>query len=383
MNKMQYPESGRMPSSWSRLKKLVPGGLVVILFALAACMLLFITGESARLKEEKLAETKKGPPPVNVVVQELIPGTMKDSISLPGVIEPWVRLNLLAEIRGSIVEVPAEEGDFVKDGDIIARIDERDYRIQVNSARASRDLAAADLERARDLFERGLIPKAEFDSKKTNAATLEAALENAELQLERCTIRAPFSAVINRLDAEKGLLLSVGDPVAEILDIARVKAVIGIPESDVDAVRRLRRVNLSIQALDGRDVTGTVHFLSRSPENLARLYRLEVKLDNPRAEILPGMFVRAGIVKKEIPDAVAVPLYSVISRSEGQFVYVANDGKAIRRDVELGILEGWRIQVAKGLDRGDRVIVVGHRDVEDGQEVKVVRSVSDPEELIK
>ena len=95
------------------------------------------------------------------------------------------------------------------------------------------------------------------------------------------------------------------------------------------------------------------------------------------------MFARVNIVKKEVKDSMSVPLYSVITRGNGQFVFIEKGGKAHARMVETGILEGWRIQVTKGLARGDHVIVVGHRSVDEGQEVNVVRTVSDPEGLFK
>jgi membrane fusion protein (multidrug efflux system) len=78
-----------------------------------------------------------------------------------------------------------------------------------------------------------------------------------------------------------------------------------------------------------------------------------------------------------------VPLYSVITRGDKQFVFTEKDGRASVRLVETGILEGWRMQVSKGLAKGDHVIVVGHRSVDEGQEVNVVRIVSDPEDLFK
>ena len=95
------------------------------------------------------------------------------------------------------------------------------------------------------------------------------------------------------------------------------------------------------------------------------------------------MFARVNIVKREVRDSFSVPLYSVISRSDEQYIYVEKDGIAHVRMVKTGILEGWKIEIEKGLSKGDRVIVVGHRNVDEGQEVNVVRTVSDSEDLFK
>jgi membrane fusion protein (multidrug efflux system) len=88
-------------------------------------------------------------------------------------------------------------------------------------------------------------------------------------------------------------------------------------------------------------------------------------------------------VKREVKESISVPLYSVITRGDEQFVFVSNNDTAHVRMVETGILEGWRVEITKGLEQGDHVIVVGHRSLDEGQEVNVVRSVSHPEDLFR
>jgi membrane fusion protein (multidrug efflux system) len=110
---------------------------------------------------------------------------------------------------------------------------------------------------------------------------------------------------------------------------------------------------------------------------------MELVVDNPDGRILPGMFARVEIVKKRFEDAFAVPLYAVISQNDENFVYLEKNDKAEKRPVELGILEGWMIQVKAGLNVGDNVIIVGHRQVDEGQTVKVIKNVTDPAEILK
>ena len=82
-------------------------------------------------------------------------------------------------------------------------------------------------------------------------------------------------------------------------------------------------------------------------------------------------------------NSISIPLYAVISRNNSNIVYIINDHKAHLREVELGLLEGWRVEVIKGLTAGEKVIVVGHRSVNDGEKVNVVRSVNDPKDILK
>ncbi len=341
-----------------------------------------IKAEKQRMTYEKIGAISTERAPVNVVLLDVAPTTIYDRINLPGVIEPWEKLSVLAKIHGTVVKVEVNEGETVTKGQVIARIDTDDFRIAVDSARATYELATAQHKRLASLFDEGIVPEAEIEKLEAQVKTSKASLENAELMFSRCTITAPISGVIRRLDATEGLLLNVSDPVAEILQVDKVKAVVGIPESDVALVRDIKDVTLTIQALDNKEIVGRHHFLASSPENDARLYRLELAIDNEDNLIMPGMFFRAQLVKRVITDAVAVPLFTVIKREDQQFVFVEEDGVAKKLPVELGIMEDWRVQITKGLSPGSRVVVEGHRDIDHGNKLKTVRVIDDPREAL-
>jgi membrane fusion protein (multidrug efflux system) len=366
-----------------RIWRMVPGIVLLLLIVLIINMGYRIKSENERIRAEKLEALHKERPPVNVVVLDVNPMTIRDRLSLPAQVEPWVELTVFAEVSGRVVQVLRSEGEYVRKGDIIALLDSRDYENELASVRAELGLAEKNLDRTKSLFEEKLITRAQLDADAARFNALSASMKNAEIRLERCTITAPIDGTINRLDAKEGLYMNVQDPVAVILDIGRVKVSVGIPESDVDDVRKLSSFNITIDALDGRTVKGRKHFLSRSPETLAHLYKLELEVENSGGELLPGMFARVNIVKREVKESISVPLYSVITRGDEQFVFVSNNDTAHVRMVETGILEGWMVEITKGLEEGDHVIVVGHRSLDEGQEVNVVRSVSHPEDLFR
>jgi len=366
-----------------RIWKMLPALSLILLIIIILTMSSRINSERDRIAAEKLATLHKKRPPVNVVVLDIIPSSIYDRIDLPAQVEPWVELELLSEVSGRAVKVAAKEGSHVKKGDLIAQLDSRDYENSLASVRAEYELAKLDLERNRSLYKEQLITKAQIDQAKAKVDTIDASVKNAELKTERAAIRAPISGLVNHLDIKEGLFLNDHDPVGIILDNSRVKVTVGIPEADVNEIKKLSQFDVTIEALGNRTLKGRKHFLSQSPDTLAHLYQLEIEVDNSNGNILPGMFARVNIVKREVRDSFSVPLYSVISRSDEQYIYVEKDGIAHVRMVKTGILEGWKIEIEKGLSQGDRVIVVGHRNVDEGQEVNVVRTVSDPEDLFK
>jgi len=365
-----------------RMWGMLPSLFVVLLIIIIIAMSSRIKTEGERIKAEKLASMHKDRPPVNVVTLDVVPVPVQDRLDLPAQVEAWVELKVSAEVSGKIISVPLAEGAHVNKGDVLAVIDTRDYENELASIQAEYDLALKNLARTKDLFEEQLITKAQFDSDAARADNLKALLQNARLRLERCRITSPINGIVNHLDAKEGLHLNIQDPVAVILDISRVKVNTGIPESDVDDVRRLEHFDINISALE-KTVRGKKYFLSKSPESFAHLYKLEIAVDNPRREILPGMFARVNIVKQDVRNGFAVPLYAVIARGGEQFIFIEEDGTAHTRMVETGILDGWKVQITKGLSEKEHVIVVGHRSVDEGQHVNVVRTVSDPEELYK
>ena len=320
-------------------------------------------------------------PEVNVVAMPLSPEVIRDRINLPGIVEPWVKYNIIAEVRGEVTDKRIEKGAPVKAGDVIAVLDQRDYVIALDAAEASFETALASKKRLQKLYAEQLASRSQLDDITAQVERFEAEMQAARLNLERCTITSPITGIVNNVYIEDGQYAGTGDGIAEVMQMDRVKVSVGIPESDVSDVAKVGMFDVKFDALGGKVFQAKKHFLSLSSDPAARLYALELAIDNPEREILPDMFARVDILKRQIPDALIVPLYSVITLSGEQVVYVVNDDTAHARPVETGIQEGWRIQITKGLNPGDRLIVVGHRRVSEGQRVNVIRTVSDMEEL--
>jgi membrane fusion protein (multidrug efflux system) len=378
------PKTLRGKIVWLVLKNL-PGLFFIFILIGAALLIGQRVADQKTAHEEALKNaTAVENPPINVVALELRPTILRDKITLPGMVEAWTKLALMAKIGGSIEEILVREGDHVQQGQLIARLESKDYRIALDSAKAAYALTQADYSRNKTLRSKGISTQANLDEQRSKLDQAKAAVENAELALSRCRITAPISGIISQLDGEVGMVVNqmMPQPIAEILQIDRVKAVVAIPDADVSAVRQLKQVGVEIRSLDNARFQARIHFLAPAPQTLAHAYRLELALDNPDEQILPGMFLQANIVKQTAENIIAVPLYTVISRNEEHFVYVAEDGIARKRPVETGFTEGWQILIRKGLQLGDKVIIQGHRSIEDGQKVRVVKELTDLSEFM-
>ena len=341
-----------------------------------------IIEEQGRLAEAKKVAMKKEVPAVRVITLTLKPERLEDKISLPADIEPFEDLWVKAEVRGQVVSIPVKEGRLVKKGQLLVRLDDRDYRSRLARIEANYRLAGQDYKRMADLVKKNIAAENKLDEIEARLEDLTAQRNEAQLSLDRTRITAPISGRLNEIKVKKGELLDVNQQVAQILQFKKVKVMVGVPESDVAAVFDLNEAEVTIEALGNRKVKGRKIFLSRQPRTLARLYDLELMVPNPDGRILPGMFGRVELIKKVFDQALAVPLYAVITQGDERFVYVEKDGQAEKKLIKLGVLVGWQVHVEAGLNPGERVIVVGHRFLDDGQAVKVIKNVSHPSEIL-
>jgi membrane fusion protein, multidrug efflux system len=378
MNETESTKTGVLKFIWGAF----PWFIVIVLVLSLIILISGIKAKATRLEEENKASAKQTVS-VQVVTLTVEPREFAEKLDLPAAVESFETLWVKSEVSGQVMSIPVKEGQMVEKGQVLAELDNRDYTSRLERVEANYKLAVIEHDRMAELYKKNSAAANEMDRLEAQLKDLEAQRREAKLALERTKIIAPISGRLNEIEAKVGDSMGVDKPVAQILQIGDVKINVGIPESDVSAVMDIKEADIVIDALDKLKVKGRKLFLSRQPGDMARLYSLELIVDNRDGRILPGMFAKVEVVKKVFKDTLAIPLYAVISQENKNFVYVENNNKAEKRPVELGILNGWMIQVKSGLKPGDKVIIVGHRQVDDGQAVNVIKNVTDPVEILQ
>ena len=346
-------------------KRVIAGVLIFFLIAVVVGLLLFPkpTKSTERSVEERTT---------NVKVMGVEPGTLKDWIELPASVEPFLLTEVAAEVEGRIDWKGPDEGDIIEEpGTPIVRIDERTFQAQVDEAQAAHDLASDNCRRIERLHEEGIISDDQLDECRAKVATDAARLEVAKIQLDKATVRAPIAGVLNKSHFDEGEYVRQGDRVAEIVVIDPVKVLVKVPEKDIPYIRNGQKIPVSFDFLQGRTFEGVVSYISVVGDRATRTYAVEITVDNPNLEILPSMIATVRSLRREIADALIVPLFAVIPRGDYAVAFVEKDGKAEERLVELGILEGNCVQIVKGIEPHERLIVEGHRELADGDSVDV------------
>lgn len=301
-----------------------------------------------------------------------------------GVVEPIRRATPAGRLMGTVTAAPFQEGDRVRAGQVLVRIDVQDLAArraqvlaQVREAQTVLRDAETNLTRMRALSAEGAIARIQLEQAETGVARARAAVETAgaglrELEANAAygAIEAPFSGVIVRKMVEVGNLAAPGQPLFVLEDLSRVRVVAGVGEEAASRLRKGERVSVEI-AGGGLQATGVVEAVLPSGNPSARGFRANVLLDNPGLALQSGMTATVRVPTGsggEAPPALTIPADAVVRRGQLTGVFVADGGVARLRWIRLAEADGDRVRVLSGLRAGDRVVVGPERErLQDGQ----------------
>ncbi len=309
---------------------------------------------------------------VAVTVWTVEPRTLPDAIALPGRMEPFNDVIVSAEQAGRIISLDVADGERVRQGDILLRLDERLWRTELQRTELVARDAHRDLARLRDLRATGAVSQSDLDAAEMRAATADLAREEAAIRLEKCAPATPIDGIVEDRRVAIGETVNPGQALFRLVDTARIKVVFYVPERDVMTLRPGASYPFDIKALPGRELSGELGFIATAADPGNNAYRAELWTDNPGGEIRAGMLAQVNLVRSLIEDAVILPLRAIVPMKGEALVYVVERGYAERRIVRIGAIIDAQAVIRDGIAIGDRVILDGNRTVLDGTPVTVM-----------
>ena len=310
-------------------------------------------------------------------------GQIESVVSAPGRIRPYVEVKLSSDIMGRIVDLRVKEGEHVDAGQIVALIDSRDQEARVRKAVSTLNSATANLRfkeseyaTAQELFRKELISNEEYQAMKTEyeiAATqveqAHATLEEARQELQKTNIITPISGIVTELNVEEGEIAVVGtmnNPgtvLMTVSDLGRVVAVCEVDESDVIDIDAGYRAKISIDAFPDTSFEGEVIEVSSSgttyragtPEEVTN-FEVKIELKEEVKGLKPNMSTTCRITTEHRSDVLKIPIQSVMTKEEGEGVFLVRAGIAEWIDVGSGISDEKWIEIEEGLSEGDTVV---------------------------
>jgi len=308
---------------------------------------------------------------VQVRVQRVEPVLLRDVLTLPGETEPDADVVLSSETDGAVEWVGPAEGQRVEKGAVLMRIDVSAKRAKLDQAELSSRLAEAQASRRERLYEESVLSREELDEARTTMEVARATAAEARAEFVQGEVRAPISGVVESLDADPGEFVTVGQQLMELVNRDVVRVIVSVPEMDVRYLSPDNVAEVSVDAWPGRGWQGRVDFVSAKADSATRTFTVRVLVDNADGAIRPGMLARVSFLRREIADAVAVPLSAVQDKGGERMLFVEDGGVVRARTVELGVIQGGLVQVLSGLEPGENLIVTGQGSVEEGTRVVV------------
>jgi len=305
--------------------------------------------------------------PVSITIVE--PVSIRDVVFLPGETEAYEDVKVAANAAGRVEWLGLREGQTVEKGALLAKIDVSAHKASLEHAKAAYNLACDLCERRRRLYANKIIAKEELDQSETQLKLALTDLEQIKVRYNHGFPKSPITGIINHLYVDVGEYADIGKPIADIVNIDRIKINVRVPELDVRYVKIGQKTPVKIDAFAERPLTGTVDFVSYKADPATKTFLVRSVIDNPEHDIRPGMIGRVAFVRRTIAEAVAVPLFAIVDKGGERMVFLEKDGLAESRTISIGVIEGDRVQVTSGLNVGDHLIVKGHTEVEDGMKV--------------
>ncbi len=328
--------------------------------------------EPAEGEDEGEGEDKEKKAPVPVEVVAIEPGSVSAYISSTANLVAEFEVKVLAEVGGRVLTLHAEEGDRVRQGQILATLVPDDEQINVKKAQLKESNARLAYERAKDLVAKELISQEEYDKLEIEYRIAEQEMAEAEWALAKTSIRAPFSGQLTQRMTQVGQHVQIGDELFQVTDFDTLITRIYLPERDVLGLTAGREVRIRLNAAQEVAFGGRIRQISPIVDTATGTIKITVEADEHPADVRPGSFITVDIVRETRSDALLVPREAVLRELQKAHVFVASDSVAEKRAVTLGLEEGDFVEALAGVEAGESVIVAGQGGLKDGSPVKVL-----------
>lgn len=442
------------------MKKRVKIGLIVVVLVIAGALLYAYLGKNekeaspeqtglmkkvgAYLNKGKkgTAQAGKASPFANMAIPveavEARRGSIEINIAATGDVAARNQVTVYSKAEGRIVDLLVDRGDRVKQGQLLAVVEDEEPRARVAEAKAAMEIAKArraqmeaglrpqeleqardevqkaeaefknaglNVERARELLNKGFIPPQQLDEvnlRHTSAKSFlnsareklkmaeegyrvedrqaalaqlhqaEANLQTAEIRLADTRVSSPIEGIIGQRMVDKGAFVRGSTAIFNIVDMDTVKVLINLTERDIPSIKRGHQAQISVDAYPGQAFTGAVDKISPVVDRESRTGEVELLVQNREQKLKPGMFARVKMIVARRDNSILIPAHALISRDGKSYLFIHENGKAVKRNVAVGISDGAKAEVLENLREGEEVIAAGLEKLKDNSPVNVM-----------
>lgn len=319
----------------------------------------------------QLAQVTRAFVPVEVVAVQT--ETLSNRLEANGIFLPAKEMLVISETAGRVLEVYKGKGEWVNEGDLIAKVDDELLRTELEATQANIAKLRKDKERLGNLIEGEAVPKNKMEDIELGLMAAEAKEKALKKQIANTSIRATMNGTIGYRFIERGSVIGPGIQVAQITNLEKLFLMVKVTEYDVLNVRKGLPVSVTADVYPGRPIAARVTNIGLRADN-AFNYDVEIEVPNPKnAPLRAGMHAKAVFTFAAQRKGLVLPRKAITGSLLDAKVYVVQDSVAQLRPVTLGAIFGDKVEVTRGLEEGERVVVAGQMNLADGTKVEVVR----------
>jgi RND family efflux transporter MFP subunit len=355
---------------WIRIKsldkKFIYGTSIIAAFAVLT------SGYALFGRDNSFADAPKAKAPVSVTAVTIEPTTIDTGISAAGALTSKNSSVLSSKVMGRVVALPVNEGDYVRQGALLLRIESGEISAQLYQAQAAFNNAKLQYDRIKSLFDQNASTRMEMDQATLGFESAKAGLNAAKAMESYTVITAPISGRIVEKRINPGEMALPGQPALRIEDNKNLRLEVTVKEEDIRSVQPGKSVTVRIDALPGKEIKARVAQVV--PASDMRTHSFVVKIDLPAdKDMITGMYGKA-FFSTGTRAAILVPRSAMVNMSGLSGVYIVSpDGNAVFQMVQPGDTHGEMIEAVSGLKSGDKVILTGQTMNIDGRKVVVAQ----------
>nr|WP_282437274.1 efflux RND transporter periplasmic adaptor subunit [Vibrio amylolyticus] len=316
-------------------------------------------------------------PIVRPVLTERVTANGEQSLSFNGVVRSSSQVALSFQVAGKLTKLLVKEGEAVKEGQLLASIDDRDFQSSYTAAKVELLNARVEFERGQTVFENSkAITKSMLDVLQTQYQIAQTRYDEAKRKLEYTQITAPFSGVISRKIVDNYVQVQANEPILSLHDVDDLEVVIHISDRVMLTQTHQKKALAEISTLNGRLFPLTLKAYSTQADPVTQTYAITLRFDDiSDVNILPGMAVKVYAAKSEdqmSSPVISVPLVAVVPNNQGkQFVWIVDkNNETHKRYVTVGALNRDSVEIIEGLNSGETIVVAGVSSIQTGMVVR-------------
>lgn len=295
----------------------------------------------------------------------------KDAVEAIGTSRANEQVLITSKYSDLVDDISFQDGETVKKGDILVRLNSQEEAAKVKELQANLAESVAQLNRFQDLFDKKATSKSLVDQQEAKTKAIAAQLLSAKIKLDDLTIKAPFSGVLGFREISLGALVDVGDVITSLDDLSIIKVDFSIPERYLNTIAVGQRIEATNTAYQSEVFIGKVSSIDSRIDPVTRTLKVRAEISNGDHKLRAGMLLNLQVVRN-VEKVLQLPESAVIPIEDEHFVFVIEDGKAVKKSFKIGRRYHGFVEVLSGLDNNSEVVVEGALKLSNGTAVNVL-----------